>query len=296
MGRPTMLEGFARHSIATSGPTINTLVAGSGPPLLMLHGYPQSHIEWRFIAPRLSEDFTVVLTDLRGYGDSDKPASTPDHRPYSKRVMAQDQVEVMASLGFDRFAVVGHDRGGRVAHRMALDHPERVTALVIQDIAPSRDMYLTADMRFGMVQYHWFFLAQPTDVPEVLLGNVPEYWVRQRLGREGRDFLEEEALVEYVRVFSDPAAIHATCEDYRAGATIDLEDDGEDLDVKVACPTLIMWGQRSFVGKQYDVMEVWGRRVDQLEGVALDCGHFLAEEVPDDTYRELDAFLRRAHG
>lgn len=290
-----MLEGFTQQSVRTSGPTINTLVAGSGPPLLMLHGYPQSHIEWRFIAPRLAEHYTVVLTDLRGYGDSDKPQSAPDHRPYSKRIMAQDQVEVMGALGFDRFAVVGHDRGGRVAHRMALDHPERVTALVIQDIAPSRDMYLTADMRFGMVQYHWFFLAQPTDVPEVLLGHEPEYWVRQRLGREGRDFLEEEALAEYVRVFSDPAAIHATCEDYRAGATIDLEDDGADLDRLVTCPTLVMWGERSFVGKQYDVMGVWGRRVADLRGVALPCGHFLAEELPDRTFDELAAFLADVH-
>lgn len=290
-----MLEGFTQQSVRTSGPTINTLVAGSGPPLLMLHGYPQSHIEWRFIAPRLAEHYTVVLTDLRGYGDSDKPQSAPDHRPYSKRIMAQDQVEVMGALGFDRFAVVGHDRGGRVAHRMALDHPERVTALVIQDIAPSRDMYLTADMRFGMVQYHWFFLAQPTDVPEVLLGHAPEYWVRQRLGREGRDFLEEEALAEYVRVFSDPAAIHATCEDYRAGATIDLEDDGADLDRLVTCPTLVMWGERSFVGKQYDVMGVWGRRVADLRGVALPCGHFLAEELPDRTFDELATFLADVH-
>jgi len=290
-----MLEGFARSTVRTGGPAINTLVAVSAPPLLMLHGYPQSHIEWRFIAPRLAEDFTVVLTDLRGYGDSEKPPSTPDHRPYSKRVMAQDQVEVMAALGFDRFAVVGHDRGARVAHRMALDHADRVSALVIQDIAPSRDMYLTADMRFGMVQYHWFFLAQPTDVPEVLLGNVPEYWVRQRLGREGRDFLEEEALSEYVRVFSDPAAIHATCEDYRAGATIDLEDDAADLHLQVTCPTLVMWGERSFVGQQYDVMDVWGQRCADLRGVALPCGHFLAEEVPDRTYDELADFLRSVH-
>jgi haloacetate dehalogenase len=291
-----MLEGFTRHQVATSGPRINTFVAGDGPPLLMLHGYPQSHIEWRHVAPRLAEHHTVVLTDLRGYGDSDKPASAPDHRPYSKRVMAQDQVEVMASLGFDRFAVVGHDRGGRVAHRMALDHVDRVSALVIQDIAPSRDMYLTADMRFGMVQYHWFFLAQPTDVPEVLLGNVPEYWVRQRLGREGRDFLEEDALREYVRIFSDPASIHATCEDYRAGATIDLEDDGADLDAKVQCPTLVMWGERSFVGTQYDVLDVWSHRVERLEGLALPCGHFLAEERPDETYEGISAFLRRTLG
>lgn len=290
-----MLEGFTQRSVRTSGPTINTFVAGSGPPLLMLHGYPQSHIEWRFIAPRLAERYTVVLTDLRGYGDSDKPQSAPDHRPYSKRIMAEDQVEVMGALGFDRFAVVGHDRGGRVAHRMALDHVDRVSALVIQDIAPSRDMYLTADMHFGMVQYHWFFLAQPTDVPEVLLGHAPEYWVRQRLGREGRDFLEEEALAEYVRVFSDPAAIHATCEDYRAGATIDLEDDAADLDRRVTCPTLVMWGERSFVGKQYDVMEVWGQRIENLRGVALPCGHFLAEELPDRTFDELAAFLGDVH-
>lgn len=289
-----MLEGFTRHEVRTSGTSIHTLVAGSGPPVLMLHGYPQSHIEWRHVAPRLAEEFTVVLTDLRGYGDSGKPESSPDHRPYSKRVMAQDQVEVMASLGLDHFAVVGHDRGGRVAHRMALDHADRIDALVIQDIAPSRDMYLTADMQFGMIQYHWFFLAQETDVPEVLLGGAPEYWVRQRLGREGRDFLEEEALVEYVRIFSDPAAIHASCEDYRAGATIDLEDDGEDLNRKVSCPTLVMWGEHSFVGKRYDVLGVWGERVADLAGVPLPCGHFLAEELPERTTEELARFLRRA--
>lgn len=285
-----MLEGFTQRRVPTSDATINVRTAGSGPPLLLLHGYPQTHVEWRHIAPRLAEDHTVVLADLRGYGDSDKPRGSDTHVEYSKRVMAQDLVEVMEALGHERFVVIGHDRGGRVAHRMALDHPDRVLGLVVIDIAPTYEMFRTADASFGHRQFHWFFLAQPVDLPERLLAGAEEYWVRKRVGREGRDFIEEEAVREYIRCFT-AATIHGSCEDYRAAATIDLEHDEADLDVKVACPTLVLWGAMGQINRRYDALAVWRERATDVDGEAMPSGHFVPEEAPEETFRALRTFL-----
>ncbi len=288
-----MLDDFDRARIATSGAEINVRKAGSGPPLLLLHGYPQTHVMWHKIASRLAERFTVVLTDLRGYGDSAKPPSTDDHAPYSKRALAQDQVEVMAALGFERFAVVGHDRGARVTHRMALDHPERVTKAAVLDIAPTLHMYEHADMALASAYYHWFFLIQPFDLPERLIGADPDFYVDKKIGKWSKTegCFSVEALAEYKRCFADPATIHATCEDYRAAAGIDLEHDRADLERKIACPLLVLWGAAGVIERTYDTLAVWRARAEDVSGRALPCGHFLAEEAPEETLAELVAFL-----
>ncbi len=288
-----MLDGFDRTRIATSGAEINVRKAGAGPPLLLLHGYPQTHVMWHKIAPRLAERFTVVLTDLRGYGDSAKPPGGDDHAAYSKRAMAQDQVEVMAALGFERFAVVGHDRGARVTHRMALDHPERVSKAAVLDIAPTLHMYEHADIAFATAYYHWFFLIQPFDLPERLIGGDPDFYVDRKIGKWSKTegCFSAEALAEYKRCFRDPATIHATCEDYRAAAGIDLEHDRADLERKIACPLLVLWGAEGVIERTYDTLAVWRARAEDVSGKALPCGHFLAEEAPEETLAELVAFL-----
>ena len=288
-----MLDGFDQTRIATSGAEINVRKAGSGPPLLLLHGYPETHVMWHKIAPRLAERFTVVLTDLRGYGDSAKPPGGGDHAAYSKRAMAQDQVEVMAALGFERFAVVGHDRGARVTHRMALDHPERVTKAAVLDIAPTLHMYEHADMALASAYYHWFFLIQPFDLPERLIGADPDFYLDKKIGKwsQTEGCFGAEALAEYKRCFRDPATIHATCEDYRAAAGIDLEHDRADLERKIACPLLVLWGAEGVIERTYDTLAVWRARAEDVSGRALPCGHFLPEEAPEETLAELVAFL-----
>jgi haloacetate dehalogenase len=293
---PVMFEGFERRSIAVTGAEINLVMGGAGPPLLLLHGYPQTCAMWHKIAPRLAEDFTVVAADLRGYGGSSKPASDETHAAYSKRATAQDQVEVMAELGFGRFHVAGHDRGGRVAHRMALDHASSVTRLAVLDIAPTHKVFATTDKAMATAYYHWFFLIQPDGLPEHMIGKDPEYYLRRKLGHWGRDAsaFTDEAVDEYVRCFSDPATIHASCEDYRAAASIDLEHDEADMDTKIQCPLLVLWGAKGFVAKAYDVLDVWRERAADVRGEALDCGHFLPEEKPDETYAALRAFFTEA--
>ncbi len=290
-----MLDGFDQTRVPTSGAEINVRKAGSGPPLLLLHGCPQTHVMWHKIAPRLAERFTVVLTDLRGYGDSARPPSTDDHEPYSKRAMARDQVEVMAALGFERFAVVGHDRGARVTHRMALDHPESVTKAAVLDIAPTLHMYEHADMAFASAYYHWFFLIQPYDFPERLIGGDPDYYMDKKIEAwrkiGGVSAFTEEALAEYKRCFRDPATIHAICEDYRAAAGIDLEHDRADLERKIACPLLVLWGAEGVIERTYDTLAVWRAHAQEVSGRALPCGHFLPEEAPEETLAELVAFL-----
>ena len=283
--------GFRQQSIQTSGTTINVRIGGSGPPLLLLHGYPQTHVEWRKIAPELAKSFTVVLPDLRGYGDSGKPAGGEGHVNYSKRAMALDQVEVMTALGFDTFAFVGHDRGARVGHRLALDHPDRVTKLALLDICPTLHMYNTTNRLFATFYYHWFFLIQPPPFPETLIGSNVELTLKQSMGAVMPAAIEPEAFAEYLRCFNDPAAIHAGCEDYRAAATIDLEHDRADLDKKIACPLHLLWGARGLVGQMYDVLAVWRERASNVSGKALPCGHWVAEEVPNETLEELKAFL-----
>ena len=289
-----MLETFVPMQIKTSEATIHAAKGGAGYPLLMLHGYPQTHVMWHKIAPRLAETFTVVLADLRGYGDSSKPQGEPDHANYSKRAMAQDMVEVMAQLGYDEFYVVGHDRGARVTHRMALDHPQRVKKAAVLDIAPTYKMYMTADKQFATVYYHWFFLIQPDDHPERLIGAQPEYFLRSRLERWSGDpsAFTPEAVAEYVRCFCDPASIHATCEDYRASASIDLQHDEADMQQKVSCPLLVLWGEKGFVGRKYDVLATWRERAEHVQGHAIPSGHFLPEEAPEETFEALQAFLR----
>ncbi len=288
-----MLDGFDQTRVPTSGAEINVRKAGQGPPLLLLHGYPQTHVMWHKIAPKLAERFTVVLSDLRGYGDSAKPPSDDEHAPYSKRAMARDQVEIMAVLGFERFAVVGHDRGGRVVHRMALDHPERVTKAAVLDIAPTLYMYEHADMAFASAYYHWFFLIQPYDLPERLIGNDPDYYLDKKIGKWSKTegCFEPGAIAEYKRCFADPATIHATCEDYRAAAGIDLAHDRADIERKIACPLLALWGAEGVIERTYDPMAVWRARAGEVSGRALPCGHFLAEEAPEETLAELEAFL-----
>ena len=293
-----MFEGFETRRIVTSGVEIHLRLGGSGPPLLLLHGYPQTHVMWHRIAPYLAERFTVVAADLRGYGESEKPAGDPDHAAYSKRAMAKDQVEVMAALGFERFAVVGHDRGARVTHRMALDHPERIQRAAVLDICPTLAMYERTDMAFASGYYHWFFLIQPFDLPERLIAADPDFYLESKTGGFGLDprravseTFGPEALAEYKRCFRDPAAIHASCEDYRASATIDLEHDRADLGRMIACPLLALWGAKGLVGQQFDVLALWRERAEDVTGRSIDCGHYLAEEAPADTLAALQAFL-----
>ena len=288
-----MFEGFEPRQIRTSGTTINLVQGGNGPPLLLLHGYPQTHVMWHKIAPRLAQDFTVVAADLRGYGDSGKPHGDPEHLQYSKRAMAQDQAEVMQQLGFDSFLLVGHDRGARVSHRLAKDHPQRVRKLAVLDIIPTHRMFQIVNKAMATNTYHWFFLIQPYDFPERLIGAAADYFIRSRFerGKDAATIFLAEAVEEYVRCFCDPAAIHATCEDYRAGASIDLVHDKADLATKVSCPLFALWSTTGYVGRTQDVLQVWREYATDVRGHGLPCGHFLAEELPDETYAALRAFL-----
>ena len=288
-----MFAGFESARVETQEATINAVYGGEGPPVLLLHGYPQTCAMWHPVAPRLADRFTVVATDLRGYGDSSKPSGGEDHAGYSKRAMANDQVEAMGALGFERFAVVGHDRGGRVGHRMALDHPDRVSKLAVLDIIPTREIFATVDKNLAAAYYHWFFLSQPYDLPERLIGCDPIYYLHKKLGWLGTDIevFAPEAIAEYERCFRDPETIHASCEDYRAGATIDLTHDEEDLDRKVECPLLALWGASGALEKLYDVLEVWRKHARDVRGRPMETGHFLPEERPQETTEELVSFL-----
>ena len=288
-----MLTDFESMQVPVGNVDIHVRVAGDGPPLLLLHGYPQTHVMWHKIAPRLAEEFTVVLADLRGYGDSSKPPGGDGHANYSKRAMARDQVEVMRALGFGRFAVAGHDRGGRVVHRMALDHPEAVERAAVLDIAPTLTMYERTDMTFATAYYHWFFLIQPADLPERMIGADPGFYLERKIGAWSRTdgCFDPAALAEYKRCFCNAEAIHATCEDYRAAASVDLEHDRADLDRRIECPLLVLWGARGVIERCYDALSVWRERARMVQGRALPCGHFLAEEAPDETLAELRAFF-----
>lgn len=288
-----MFEGFASKKIKTSEIEVNLKIAGNGPPLLLLHGYPQTHVIWHKIAPKLAEKFTVVTPDLRGYGDSDKPPTTSDHAPYSKRAMAQDQVEVMQHFGFEKFSVVGHDRGARVAHRMVRDHPEKIEKIVVLDISPTNEMYETTDKVFATAYYHWFFLIQPNGLPEGMIGKDPEFYLQNKFKSWGRsqDAITKEAYGEYLRCFSTPQAIHASCEDYRAAATIDLVHDAQDKGKKITQPLLALWGNEGFVGNHYDVLKTWRNVADNVCGHGVKGGHYVPEEAPQETLKALIDFL-----
>jgi haloacetate dehalogenase len=293
----SVFEGFERKRVQTPGAEIELVSGGSGPPVLLLHGYPQTHAMWHLVAPRLAEDFTVVATDLRGYGDSSKPFGDEDHSTYSKRTMAADGVLVMESLGFDSFAVVGHDRGARVGHRMALDHPDRVTKLAVLDIVPTRHIFETVGKDLATAYYHWFFFIQPYDLPETMIGANPGYYLRKKLGGWGTslDIFAPEALAEYERCF-DAATIHASCEDYRAAASIDLvhDDAAWEEGRKIECPLLTLWGGRGVMERIYDVKAVWSEYARDVRGRPIDAGHFLAEEKPEETGQVLANFLEES--
>lgn len=291
-----LLAGFDPIEVEVDGVHISGRMAGSGPPVLLLHGYPQTHVMWHQVAPPLAERHTVVLTDLRGYGASAKPPAGADHAGYSKRAMAADQVAVMAKLGFDSFAAVGHDRGARVVHRMCLDHPARVTRAAVLDIVPTRHVFATVDKEFGLAYEHWFFLAQPSGFPERLIGADPEFYLRAKLAAwsAGRPFTAS-AVDHYVTHFQEPAAIAASCEDYRAAASIDLDHDDVSYAAgrRVDCPLLVLWGTEGFVGRHYDVAAVWESYAADVSTQAVGpSGHFLAEEAPEATAAALRRFLR----
>jgi haloacetate dehalogenase len=265
-----------------SGATINGVMAGQGSPVLLLHGAPQSHISWRLVAPELAKDHTVVVTDLRGYGDSTKPPDGDNHANYSKRAMARDQVEVMSKLGFEKFAVIGHDRGGRVGHRMALDHAENVTHLAVLDIVPTYYLYTHVTLEFVQAYFHWFNYLRPAP--------APENQIKEELERLAPK-MTSEVSAEYLRVRSDPANVHGMCEDYRAAASIDLEHDKADLEEKVGCPVLALWGAKAPMGRLYDVLSIWKERATNVSGRSLPVGHNLQEDAPDLVVSELRAFL-----
>jgi haloacetate dehalogenase len=287
----SLLPEFRAARIDVPGARINAVIGGHGPPLLLLHGWPQNLNEWHHVAPQLAQHFTVIAPDLRGYGDSSKPVDGDNHLSYSKRAMAADQVAVMQQLGFERFAVVGHDRGGRVAHRMALDHVERITRMAIIDIVPTLTVYDTVNKALATAYYHWFFLIQPTPIPETLLAGQGEFFLRNLFRGLDERALSKEVFANYTRCFNDPATLHAMCEDYRAAASIDLEHDKADLDSKIACPLLVLWGERGAMHGLYDVLATWHERANDVRGKALPGGHWLPEEIPTSVVAELIPFL-----
>ena len=289
-----LFPGFTSKRIRTSGATINLVTGGDGPPVLLLHGYPETHAMWHKVAPVLARERTVVCADLRGYGDSSKPKGVPGHANYSKRAMARDMVEVMQALGHSRFDVVGHDRGGRVAHRLARDHGKRVRSLTVLDISPTLKMYQNTTVQFARAYWHWFFLIQETPLPERLLaGHVPWY-ILKRLGRgkSGLRHFDKRAVAEYARAFKDPRTIHATCEDYRAAATIDLVHDKQDLRKKIRMPLLALWGKQGVIEALFDCLADWREVATDVRGRALPCGHFIPEEKPAELVAELRRFWK----
>ena len=294
-----MYEGFRRFAIQTSDPEVKIVgrIGGSGPAVLLLHGNPLTHVHWHLVAPRLASDFTVVATDLRGYGDSGKPRGLPDHSNYSFRRMARDQVEVMRQLGFSEFHVAGHDRGARTAHRMALDHPAAVLKFASFDILPTHHMLTHVTAAWAVNSYHWFFMAQPYDIPERLIEGKEDYYILKKLTAMGigKGGFSQETLAEYARVCT-PANIHGVCEDYRAAVTVDFEMDRADFEAgcKVRCPAAIYWGELSHTEKFFDPREAWPRYCADIRVIRpLPCGHYPAEQVPDQVYHELSAFFRR---
>jgi haloacetate dehalogenase len=292
-----LFPGFDRRLVHATGADIHAVIGPTraGPAVLLLHGYPQTHVIWHKMAARLSERFNVVATDLRGYGDSGKPASTPDHAPYSKREMARDQVEVMHALGHERFFLVGHDRGGRVAHRLALDHAARVLKLAVLDIAPTLAMYEKTTEAFARAYWHWFFLILKAPLPERMIGTDAAAFLAAKMGEgsAGMSAFTPQAWAEYKRCFT-PGTVHASCEDYRAAAGIDLEHDREDRAAgrKVAAPLLALWGANGVIEKCFNALEEWRSVALDVRGHSLPAGHYLPEEVPDLVAQDLEKFFQ----
>ena len=282
-----MFEGFTTKRLPANGVEIHTLIGGSGPPLLLLHGYPQSHLIWHRVASDLAKNYTIVATDLRGYGQSGKAVDTPNHASYSKREMARDQVEVMRQLGFESFFLCGHDRGGRVGHRLAIDHPQAVKKLMLLDISPTLTMYEYTNMDFARSYWWWFWLIQPAPFPESMVAAAPETFLKKKIGwgYGGLKPFTDESYAAYLSYISDPATMHAMCEDYRAAASIDLEHDRADRDAerKIACDVRVLWGEHGVVNRCFKPIEDWRRVVAdgcQVDGHTLPCGHYLPEEEP----------------
>jgi haloacetate dehalogenase len=290
-----LFPGFQRRRIRTSGATINLVTAGRGEPVLLLHGYPQTHAIWHRIAPPLARTYTVICADLRGYGDSSKPKGLPDHSNYSKRAMALDMVEVMEALGHRSFHLVGHDRGARVAHRLAIDHGERVRTLTVLDISPTLKMFESTNLAFATAYYHWFLMQQPAPLPEQMLAGQVPFYILGRVGRAKPNLKKfaKEPVAEYVRCFSDPRSIHASCEDYRASGTIDLEQDRADRGRKLQMPVQALWGSQAVIGQQFDCLSDWREVAESVTGHALDCGHFLPEEAPRETLEAVTRFVQQ---
>ncbi len=288
-------KGFSQRRIKTSGATINTVSAGSGEPVLLLHGYPQTMVCWHEIAPALAKDYTVVCADLRGYGGSSKPKGLPDHSNYSKRAMAQDMVEVMSALGHDRFHLVGHDRGGRVAHRLARDHGKRVQTLTVLDISPTLKMFESTNLAFASAYYHWFQMLQPAPLPEKMLQGIVPFNILGRVGRDELDLsaFSPAAVKEYVKAFKDPKAIHASCEDYRAAGTIDLVHDRRDLHKKLKMPVHALWGKKGVIHRLFNCLDDWREVAEHVSGGPVNCGHFIPEEAPAKTLAEIRRFIRQ---
>ena len=289
--------GFTTQDFAVNGTTIHAVHGGNraGGALLLLHGHPQTHVIWHHIAPQLAEKFYVVATDLRGYGDSAKPAGLPDHSNYSKRMMAQDQADVMRALGFAQFLICAHDRGARVAHRLCLDHPERIEKAVFLDIAPTLAMYEQTTMEFARAYWHWFFLIQPAPLPETFLGRDPEFYLRSVMSRgdKGLGTFAPAAFAEYVRCAKLPGAIHAMCEDYRAAAGIDLEHDRETRAArdKVECPLRVFWGAEGVIERCFKPLSVWEEYAESVGGSAFQSGHYIPEQVPQILLAQVQAFF-----
>lgn len=288
-----MFDGFEPFDIATSATSIHGRVGGNGPPLLLLHGIPETHLMWHRVAPELAKRYTIVATDLRGYGGSGAPGSTPDHAPYSMREIASDQIEVMAALGHDRFAVIGHDRGARCAYRLALDHPSLVTRLGVLDVVPTGDVFGLVDGDVMLSFWVWSFLAAPEPTPERLIAADPDAFVNHMLDEWSDRALAfpDEVRAAYVATFHDPARIHAVCEEYRAAATLDRQHDEADRgERRIACPVLVLWSRTGWVA-EWDPLTIWRRWAGDVRGRPIEGGHFLPEEAPEETVRSIIDFL-----